>query len=88
MNNSQKNVPCSCCKNLTLPQANRYEICPVCFWESDPMQNNDENYIGGANTVSLAQARLNYQKFGSVTNEAKNYVRSRLAAEIPNEDPV
>ena len=34
-------------------------ICPVCFWEDDLIQLKDPEYAGGANLVSLWQARLN-----------------------------
>lgn len=67
-----KKHPCSCCGNFTLPvpkeDAIAY-ICPVCFWENDvfdPDENapNDEN-----RGMTLAQARENYRKFGAVREE-------------------
>jgi Cysteine-rich CPCC len=82
MDNDRENAACSCCGHLTLPREHRSEICPVCFWESDPIQNDDESYSGGANSLSLAAAKLNYQKFGSATIEGKNYVRLPLDSEI------
>jgi hypothetical protein len=45
---------------LTDPATGSYEICPVCFWEDRPVQNEDPAFSGGANSVSLAQARENY----------------------------
>ena len=35
----------------------------VCFWEDDGDQFNDPDYEGGANEVSLRQARDNYREF-------------------------
>jgi hypothetical protein len=54
--------PCICCGFLTLtdPSLGSYEICEVCFWEDDPVQNEDPLFVGGANAVSLARARENY----------------------------
>ena len=56
---------CPCCKRKTLSAENeRGEICPVCFWENDPLQQADPHYSGGANSVSLLQARKNVKHFG------------------------
>lgn len=38
---------------------NSYDICPYCGWESDPLQEENEDYIGGANEMSFNQ----YKKF-------------------------
>ncbi len=32
-----------------------YYICNYCGWESDPLQEIDKNYIGGANEMSFNQ---------------------------------
>lgn len=34
-----------------------YEICDVCGWEDDPVQSADPDYVGGANKLSLKEAR-------------------------------
>lgn len=50
---------CPCCGYYTFndkPDGN-YDICPVCFWEDDPIQLQDPNYAGGANKVSLLQGQ-------------------------------
>lgn len=59
--------PCPYCGFLTLnePPPGTYEICPVCWWEDDPVQFRDPSFEGGANWVSLAQARRNYREFGA-----------------------
>jgi len=38
----------------------KYEICPVCSWENDPVQNKDPEFKGGANTLCLKEAREKY----------------------------
>ena len=38
-------------------EAGSYEICQFCGWEDDPVQNADPNFCGGANQMSLTQAR-------------------------------
>lgn len=61
------NEYCPCCGYDTFDPKNRlnYSICPICFWEDDPIGFEDENFVGGANRVSLIQARENYIKFGA-----------------------
>jgi hypothetical protein len=50
-------LPCPCCDSTTLTMRGCYEICDVCDWEDDPVQSADPAYPGGANRVSLNQAR-------------------------------
>lgn len=75
---------CLCCNFKTLAYAEPlfYEICPVCYWENDPIQNNDENYSGGANRISLIEAKKNYKTIGAVSSDALKYVRKPFDDEI------
>jgi len=61
-----------------------YEICPVCYWEDDAIQNNDFKYIGGANEVSLEQAKSNFKKYGAIESKFMKDVRGPLINEIKN----
>ena len=86
MDNPNKNSGryiCPCCGYLTLSSKGQFEICKVCFWEDDAVQDTDEDYVGGANNQSLRQARDNYGKFGAVTLAAVKYVRKPMPSEIP-----
>ncbi|KJH63956.1 CPCC family cysteine-rich protein [Acinetobacter calcoaceticus] len=77
--------PCPCCGYLTfddLPDGS-FEICPVCFWEDDNVQNDDPDYGGGANGISLNTAKHNFQLYGAVKQEVVAYVRKPLKEEIP-----
>lgn len=76
--------PCPCCGYLTIGEEppGTFEICPVCFWEDDNVQFEDPNYAGGANSVSLNQARENFRHFGAVSKEFVNQVRKPLPQEI------
>jgi hypothetical protein len=51
-------LPCPCCGSKVLNAAGAFEICPVCSWEDDPVQARDPNLEGGANSMSLAEARV------------------------------
>lgn len=69
---------CPCCKNVTLPERGGYDICPVCFWEDDGWEE-----AGGANGISLDEAKANFAKFGAVGEEFKRHVRAPHADELP-----
>ena len=49
--------PCRCCGALVISTLGDYEICDVCDWEDDPIQSAEPDYVGGANKMSLNQAR-------------------------------
>lgn len=78
--------PCPCCGYLTFDEkpAGTFEICPVCFWEDDSVQNEDPSYEGGANGISLNKAKENFSKFGAVQKKFVNDVRKPLPEEIPS----
>ena len=37
-----------------------YDICPICGWENDGVQADDHNYAGGANHLSVNEARIEF----------------------------
>ncbi|HEY4178237.1 MAG TPA: CPCC family cysteine-rich protein [Kofleriaceae bacterium] len=76
-------LACACCGSLTMSEPDSYDICPVCFWEDDPVQNANDAVDGGANTVSLREARRNYLQFGVSEPEFIDKVRSATADETP-----
>ena len=75
---------CPCCGYYTFDKKveGNYEICPVCFWEDDPIQMADPLYEGGANKVSLMQARRNYSEFGACEKEMIPHVRKHYEYEL------
>lgn len=76
--------PCPCCHYLTLSEepSGTFEICPVCFWEDDNIQNDAPAYEGGANGISLNQARDNFRRFGAIKEKYINNVRRPLPEEF------
>lgn len=48
---------CPCCYQHDLYESGGYEICPVCNWEDDPVQLKKPDLAGGANQMSLSEAR-------------------------------
>lgn len=53
-------------KRRLCPVCGKYEfefdgdVCAACGWEDDPVQEEDANYEGGANRMSLNQAKEAY----------------------------
>jgi len=79
---------CPCCGYYTFadrPKGN-YAICPVCFWEDDPVQLARPDYAGGANGISLNQARENYLQYGACSSGMVRYVRPPKADELSGLD--
>ena len=75
---------CPCCGYKTLDEEppGTFDTCPVCFWEDDELQYDNPYYKGGANRVSLNEAKENFKKYGVSELEFKKYVRSPLEDEI------
>jgi len=74
---------CPCCGYRTLDKAppGTYIICPVCFWEDDPVQFDDPNFEGGANIESLKQAQQNFIKYGWSSPEMRQNTRKPNSSE-------
>ncbi len=49
--------PCPCCGSRVISDKGDYEICDICGWEDDPVQSANAAYAGGANKLSLNEAR-------------------------------
>lgn len=65
--NQYNKYKCPCCGYYTFDRQpdNTYEICDVCRWEDDGLQLDDPDMAGGANIVSLNEARINFKKYGA-----------------------
>lgn len=62
-------LPCPVCKHHTFEVLGDWHTCPVCGWNSDPVQETMPDDATGANEVSLNEARQNYRAFGAITRE-------------------
>ncbi|MGN1014279.1 MAG: CPCC family cysteine-rich protein [Butyricicoccus sp.] len=56
MNEMKKNN-CPCCGQTVVEE---YDICNECGWENDPIQREKPDFRGGANRMSLKEARAAY----------------------------
>lgn len=48
---------CLCCGKGTVKGNQLYDICSICGWEDDPVQAKNPEFAGGANKMSLNEAR-------------------------------
>lgn len=64
------NTHCPCCGifDHEKEMENTFLICPVCDWEDDGVQLNNPDYDGGANTLSLNQAREVFRRNRAYTD--------------------
>ena len=76
--------PCACCGSLTIVE--EYDICPVCDWEADGVQERDPAFAGGANQMSLIEARANFVAIGAKGPDHLAHVRSPQPHEDANSD--
>ena len=53
-------MKCVVCGKYEFEEYDDYDICPVCNWENDNLQYDDHNYSGGANKLSVNEARIEY----------------------------
>lgn len=53
-------MKCPVCGKYEFEEFGSWDICPVCDWEDDPLQATEHNYAGGANALSVNEARIEY----------------------------
>ncbi len=53
---------CPCCGALSLDEENNFDICSLCDWEDDPLQKKKPDLGGGANLMSLNEAKEYFYK--------------------------
>lgn len=60
MTDEAEQFPCPCCGFYTLSEKppGTYDICRLCGWEDDRVQDEDPLYRGGANDEGLVECRL------------------------------
>ncbi|MBU2714133.1 CPCC family cysteine-rich protein [Zooshikella harenae] len=78
-----KKYSCPCCgyKVFDNPSpGNDYAICPICFWEDDPIGFDVPEEECGCNGISLIEAQTNFEEFGACRKDMVKNVRQ------PNEN--
>jgi len=62
-------LPCPVCNHRTFEVLGDWDTCPVCGWNSDPVQESIHDDPTGANGISLNEARQNYRQMGAISSE-------------------
>lgn len=55
-------IKCPVCGKYQFSENDDFDFCPVCNWQNDGVQNDNADYEGGANHMSLNQAREAYKR--------------------------
>jgi hypothetical protein len=71
---------CACCGYYTIKEI--AETCPVCHWEENIFQEENQNDNDAPNYISLREARGNFQKFGAKKLEFKELTREPYSEEL------
>jgi Cysteine-rich CPCC len=78
--NKYENAQCACCGYYTIREI--AETCPVCYWEENIYQEENQDDNDAPNYISLKEAKENFLKFGATTSESKNLTRKPHPEEL------
>lgn len=73
-------IKCACCGYKTVEE--EYDICHVCGWEKDHVQEKFIGMRGGANRLCLAEAKEMYRLKGCSDETLVGSVRPPLPEEL------
>ncbi len=68
MNNKKYPYKCVCCGDGIIKEP--HDICLICGWEDDEVQNDNRDFSGGANKKSLNEHKKDFE---SLRCKNKNY---------------
>lgn len=77
-------MACPCCGYYTL--SDDFEICAICWWEHDFVQESKPDSRIGANGESLREAQRNFAAFGASSAVFKQDVRPPAARHFRDPD--
>lgn len=52
---------CPVCGKYEFPEADSFDICDVCGWEDDGLQEDEPDCAGGANDMSLNEYKAAWE---------------------------
>lgn len=84
MNTTKTLFACPCCDYLTLPERGMYEICEVCFWEDDGVQNPEDYSM--PNHMFLVQGQDHFLKLGACDERAVSFVKKEAKLRYKKQD--
>ena len=57
---NRKDTICPVCEKYSFEYPDDYDNCPICGWENDGVQRENNDYWGGANILSVNEAKTVY----------------------------
>jgi len=84
MSDTKELFACPCCDYLTLSECGMYEICEVCFWEDDGIQDPDGYSM--PNHLFLVQGQENFLKLGACDEHAVSLVKKEAKLRYKKQD--
>lgn len=66
-----KDTICPVCEEFSFESSGDYDICPICRWENDGIQRDQKDYWGGANTLSVNEAKAVYSLLQNKASKSK-----------------
>ena len=64
-------MKCPVCGKTEFAEYGSFDICPFCKWKDDLLQGDNHNYAGGANCLSVNEARIEYFLLNFSTTKEK-----------------
>lgn len=62
---------CPICRKSVFPERSSYDVCDICGWEDDILQDEDHTYSGGANYPSVNQAQMHLWLYENESTSAQ-----------------
>ncbi len=62
---------CPVCEGYYFEFNNDFDICPICGWENDGVQRDKKDYWGGANSISVNEAKVIYSLLQNEATKSK-----------------
>ena len=78
--------PCPCCGYLTFPVPKEDAvafICPICLWENDVFDPEEDAPSDENRGMTLRQGRENYRRCGAVREDLVVHAREPKPEELP-----
>lgn len=68
---NSKDTICPVCEKYSFEFPDDYDICSICGWENDGLQRERKDYWGGANDLSVNEAKTVYLLLRDKTTKSK-----------------
>lgn len=76
----EEKVICPVCGEFEYEEYGDYDVCPICGWFNDSLQNENPDYAGGCNALSVNEHRKRWKEgtLSEITYEIIEDNKNRL----------